>query len=165
MVFVLAGFLGALLLHTSQEVQRAERELAKLELSAQKQKESIHILNAEWHYLNRPERLEALAEQYLDLVPPSHDQVKQDYSALSIPVADESEFNYYSYTLQGQSVAFSSAQDSIIPRPRPRPASLVMRQRSNKALTIHRVKPQAKHQDHEASLNLLLERLQEEGVR
>jgi cell division protein FtsL len=51
------------------EVRDLEDQLAALESDLVQSQESIHVLKAEWSYLNRPERLTELAERYLDLVP------------------------------------------------------------------------------------------------
>lgn len=61
---------GALLLYTSQSVQRQEDELAKLDRLAQRERQMISVLEAEWARLNSPYNLEGLTERYLDLVPP-----------------------------------------------------------------------------------------------
>ncbi|MGD9537208.1 MAG: hypothetical protein AB7P52_06365 [Alphaproteobacteria bacterium] len=53
----------------SYEVQRVEKEIAALDREATTQEEAIHVLRAEWSYLNRPDRLAALAERHLDLAP------------------------------------------------------------------------------------------------
>ena len=57
------------LLLVSYEVQRLENELASLERAAIAQQEEIHVLNAEWSFLNRPERLARLAARHLELAP------------------------------------------------------------------------------------------------
>lgn len=75
MVFVLAGLGGAALLHVSQLVQQSEDELARIEENITQEKEYMRVLNAEWSYLNRPQNLEALAREYLDLVPPGTEPI------------------------------------------------------------------------------------------
>lgn len=57
------------LLLVSYQVKRLEYELAALEREALAQQEEIHVLNAEWSFLNRPERLARLAERHLELAP------------------------------------------------------------------------------------------------
>lgn len=50
-------------------VQDVQRDVAAVRADLAHEKESLHLLNAEWAYLNRPERLRALADRHLDLVP------------------------------------------------------------------------------------------------
>lgn len=57
------------LFHVKYEVQRLETELHQLNSEILKEQRLIHVLKAEWSYLNRPERLSALARRHLDLVP------------------------------------------------------------------------------------------------
>ena len=63
------------LLLVSYQVQRLENELERLERAAMAQQEEIHVLNAEWSYLNRPERLARLAARHLELTPVSPAQM------------------------------------------------------------------------------------------
>ena len=44
----------------------AER-VAKLKTQLQKERDGIAVLKAEWHLLNRPDRLQAAADRHLDL--------------------------------------------------------------------------------------------------
>ena len=57
------------------EVRGLEAELERLEREAQAEQEAIRVLNAEWSYLNRPERLKALAARYLPLAAVSARQI------------------------------------------------------------------------------------------
>lgn len=50
-------------------VQNIQRDVAEVKTELAAERESLHLLNAEWAYLNRPERLQQLAERHLDLVP------------------------------------------------------------------------------------------------
>src|SRR5690349_10579275 len=44
-------------------------QVAKLKSKAQREREAIAVLQAEWQYLDRPDRLQAAADQHLDLQP------------------------------------------------------------------------------------------------
>jgi cell division protein FtsL len=58
----------ALFLITYQ-VKNLEAEIEELNREAEAQEEAIHVLNAEWGFLNRPDRLADLAERHLALAP------------------------------------------------------------------------------------------------
>lgn len=49
-------------------LMRAER-LTKLKASIQRERDAVAVLRAEWQYLNKPERLQALSAKHLDLAP------------------------------------------------------------------------------------------------
>ncbi|MHA1538615.1 MAG: cell division protein FtsL [Alphaproteobacteria bacterium] len=55
------------LFHFKQEVQILERRLAAVDRTAASDRRAIEVLQAEWTYLNRPERLARLARRYLRL--------------------------------------------------------------------------------------------------
>ncbi|MAM35104.1 MAG: hypothetical protein CMH28_08530 [Micavibrio sp.] len=52
---------GSLLFSVSQRVQSTEREIGQLKEKLSQENESLRVLRAEWAYLNRPDRLEAMA--------------------------------------------------------------------------------------------------------
>ena len=84
-VFFVAALSGAALLHVSQNVQQVEGELAGVKASYRSEREAIHVLNAEWAYLNSPERLEVLAGEYLDLGAPGEGQMVP--KAVGLPIS------------------------------------------------------------------------------
>ncbi|MDF1722673.1 MAG: hypothetical protein P1U65_18530 [Minwuia sp.] len=49
----------------------AEVEARKVEREIAATRREVHVLNVEWSYLTRPERLQELAEMYLPLEPAS----------------------------------------------------------------------------------------------
>ena len=65
----LAALCGGMLFHTSQQVTDGRTKLASIEAATQKEDESLRVLQAEWSYLNQPDRLEKLTKQYLELGP------------------------------------------------------------------------------------------------
>lgn len=50
-------------------VQNIQREVVAMKDNVAREQESLHLLKAEWAYLNRPARLRQLAERHLELVP------------------------------------------------------------------------------------------------
>lgn len=75
---------GALLFWTSQNVQQAEDKLYTLNRGVAYEKQSIRVLNAEWAYLNRPDRIEYLAHEFLGMTSasPASYNVSDDISDL-----------------------------------------------------------------------------------
>lgn len=70
-VFAAVGLSGWALLYVSQHVQKARHELKQVGREIAREQARIDVLEGEWSYLNSPERLEALAKEHLDLVPPA----------------------------------------------------------------------------------------------
>ncbi len=67
---VFIGFsilVGTLLFETSQSVQRVEGDLNLVESKISAEENSLNVLTVEWDYLNRPERLEKLTIENLDI--------------------------------------------------------------------------------------------------
>jgi hypothetical protein len=65
----LAVAVGFGLFHVKYKVQALEEELARLNGQIVHEQEQLHVLRAEWAYLNRPERLEDLNGRFLGLAP------------------------------------------------------------------------------------------------
>lgn len=89
-VFLAMCLSGGMLMHVSQSVRRAERDLARLDLSIEREKEALRVLDAEWSMLNSPERIEALAKKYLDLDLPEASHLVSDPAKLE-PLLPEEE--------------------------------------------------------------------------
>ncbi len=71
----LAAVIGVGLFFVKHEVKDQERRLAALTGEIQRNQETIHVLRAEWSYLNDPIRLRALSEKHLGMHPVSPAQV------------------------------------------------------------------------------------------
>jgi cell division protein FtsL len=63
----IAGFLGVGLFFVKHEVRDQEARLAELNRDIQRNQEEIHVLKAEWSYLNDPARLRQLSEKFLSM--------------------------------------------------------------------------------------------------
>jgi cell division protein FtsL len=55
------------LFQVKYKVQGLDRDLKEINRQIRSDKDSIHVLKAEWAYLNQPERLTHLAQKYLKL--------------------------------------------------------------------------------------------------
>ena len=84
-VMVLAVALGAGLLYTSQATQDADDVLARLQKAIEREGEAIALLDAEWAYLNSPQRLEKLAVEFYGVETPSASQMIDGTEALDLP--------------------------------------------------------------------------------
>jgi hypothetical protein len=65
----LAIVAGAGLFHVSYRVQSLEEELTQVNRDILREQETIHLLHAEWSYLNEPTRLAELTRRHLTLAP------------------------------------------------------------------------------------------------
>jgi hypothetical protein len=65
----LAIVAGAGLFHVSYRVQSLEQELTQVNRDILSEQETIHLLHAEWSYLNEPTRLAELTRRHLALAP------------------------------------------------------------------------------------------------
>lgn len=66
---LLAGILSVALFSIKYQVQDMEEELVRLNRAIINERQSIHVLKAEWSHLNNPERLAILARRYLGMKP------------------------------------------------------------------------------------------------
>lgn len=88
--FLVATCVGVALFLLKYEVQNKEERLAELHREILEDQEAIHVLEAEWSYLNRPDHLEALVRRHLDLVPLDERRVGTlDVLPMRMPLLDE----------------------------------------------------------------------------
>ena len=63
------------LFHVKHQVQTLEDEIVRVNRQIASERETIHVLNAEWGYINQPQRLDTLSSRYLDLQPLKPNQI------------------------------------------------------------------------------------------
>ncbi|MBC06487.1 hypothetical protein [Thalassospira sp.] len=97
----------------SHQVERLEKRYADIQSDILAEQESIHVLQAEWSYLNNPERIERLSKQYLSL---AQIEVLQMASINDLP--EDADLHQYRIDKFGEAVAF-------MPVPRARPGDLM----------------------------------------
>ncbi|MBQ8677799.1 MAG: hypothetical protein IJ529_04975 [Alphaproteobacteria bacterium] len=88
LLFAVVFFSIAASSYLKNSVYRLENELRGIKQNIQTDKESIHVLNAEWSKLNNPARLRNLSANHIKLNPIRGEQII-NYSAL--PLKGESE--------------------------------------------------------------------------
>ncbi len=72
---IMVGAMSSGLFQLKYAVQEREDQLASLNRELIASEEAVHVLNAEWSYLNRPDRIAKLAARHLDLAPMAPEQV------------------------------------------------------------------------------------------
>jgi cell division protein FtsL len=76
LVLVLMAVLaGAALFRIKYEVRELEDRLAGLDRAVLGQQQALQVLNAEWAYLDRPQRIETLGARLLGMAPLRRDQI------------------------------------------------------------------------------------------
>jgi hypothetical protein len=70
LVWILLWVIGASGLYAVKyKVQNIKTQVAAAERQLNEEKRNLHVLDAEWAYLNRPDRLRELSAKYLDVKP------------------------------------------------------------------------------------------------
>lgn len=82
---LLAGGISVVLFSVKYQVQDLEEERISLINEIINEKRSIHVLNAEWSYLNDPSRLGEMSARYLDLKPGTPEQLGDMSAVKNIP--------------------------------------------------------------------------------
>jgi len=73
LMFIVAAGVG--LYQLKYKTLRLQKEVSALNASIVRDREAIRVLEAEWTYLTRPERVASLSERYLALRPAEAEQV------------------------------------------------------------------------------------------
>lgn len=81
-LFFMAACVGVALFQVKHEVLDIEQQLKVAVRQISHEEDSLHVLKAEWSYLNEPSRLQALAEKYLDVAPVGAEQMVTLTSAM-----------------------------------------------------------------------------------
>ena len=84
--FLLSAMLGCIIYQIKHRVLDLEKNIHSLNREIINTNESIHVLSAEWGYLNQPQRLQALNNKYLQLHAIGHTQVAS-YQTLPVLMA------------------------------------------------------------------------------
>lgn len=72
---LIACVLTVVLYNMENQVEGFQTEIRNLNRQIVEDRKAIHVLKAEWSYLNDPERLKKLAEHHLDLKPVEPGQI------------------------------------------------------------------------------------------
>ena len=85
-VIVIFTIIG--LFQVNYRVQNLRKDQAELHRQKETNRSEIHVLNAEWAYLNEPERIRVLADKYLKLSYTNVAQLKNGDKIKEIYLAD-----------------------------------------------------------------------------
>ncbi|MDH5489919.1 MAG: hypothetical protein OEX17_08335 [Rhodospirillaceae bacterium] len=86
---LMAGGISVVLFSVKYQVQDLEEKRISLINEIMDEKRAIHVLNAEWSYLNDPSRLSNMSTHYLDLKPGSPEQLGNIETIKNIPPRPE----------------------------------------------------------------------------
>lgn len=75
------------LFHVKYKVQNLKKDLIEINRQLATNKEAIHVLEAEWSYLNEPMRIKRLSDAYLHLSHITVAQLKDDHEIQNIYLA------------------------------------------------------------------------------
>ncbi|HEY8191195.1 MAG TPA: hypothetical protein VIG74_02130 [Alphaproteobacteria bacterium] len=112
---------GTALFRVSQQVQTAENEKSRLESAVSSEREAIRVLNAEWDYLNRPDRLEDLAVEHLNMQPPQPRQMQNAPDTLPPPAIVSAPQETPAPEITAQPAVYEGPAASAVPVPAAKP--------------------------------------------
>lgn len=99
---ILLAALAFAVFHVEHRVEMLHAELKAINKMVKQDKEAIHVLDAEWSYLNQPQRLKHMSTEHLSLTSMRADQIK---SVNDIPFQDD-------IVVQDMNAQFSRAEYS-----------------------------------------------------
>jgi cell division protein FtsL len=103
-------------------------DIASLSKDIETERDSVAVLRAEWSLLNRPERIERLAEKYLDLAPPKPQQM------LALETASPGD-------LERASAALAEPSPPVVPAAAKAPAKSASKQAQAPSMASKPLKP------------------------
>jgi cell division protein FtsL len=68
-IFAAVACIGFGVFRVKHEVQELQEEYARINRQIVAERDAMHVLNAEWSYLNQPQRLADMARRHLELQP------------------------------------------------------------------------------------------------
>jgi len=131
-LMALAAAAGGALFQVAFEVSELDDELARLNTDIRTDRDAIHVLRAEWSFLNQPERLEELTRRHLDLLPVSGAQIA---GTGAVPVVPQEELPTSGSNIAGvvTPAAIPAAPRTKPAAPAPRPPVTLAAEKNNRA--------------------------------
>lgn len=99
---------ASLLYSVKYRVQTMDEEIAALRAQIEQERAAIHVLQAEWAYLTRPERVRTLAKKHLDMEPAKGQQLLE---LADVPFAPDSPLRL----AEGEAAASPQLRPGVIP--------------------------------------------------
>lgn len=146
--FFLSILIGAVLFQTTQRVSDGRQKLFLLTQSLQDEEETLRVLQAEWSYLNQPDRLEKLSREYLKLSPMKGRQFARADSLPLRPVPIEPAQDEAAMLLAAAQIAPSPPEilmQAATTPPRPPLRKPPLRKPSLHATSLEAVSPPPQH--------------------
>jgi cell division protein FtsL len=118
---LIAGLIVAAVIvyRVKYEATRQAEEVAKLKLQISREREQIAELKAQWARLNRPDRLQALAERHLNLKPLAIEQFSSLANLPDKPFADPDPIGSMLEAMDSTGAADPTPTGSLRPTPVP----------------------------------------------
>jgi cell division protein FtsL len=110
-------------------------DIASLSKDIEAERDSVAVLRAEWSLLNRPERIERLAEKYLDLAPPKPQQM------LALETASPGDLDRASAALAQPSPPVIPAVAKALAKPAAKPTPTSLAQKPPKPVKVTKPAP------------------------
>ncbi len=120
-LFVLSIVSAGALFGISFEVSALEERLTAVNHEIKRDRDAIHVLRAEWSYLNQPDRLDGLTRRYLDLQPLDGNQLVEFAAVPSRAAPESAPFPPPSETVTGPPALELQFASTLKARPKLKP--------------------------------------------